>query len=180
VATSLAHRFELDVEFMPVQNVCLPWDNETDYAAVAFDGTTYLDRDMVNHNRLAQHEVDKGVARVLERMRSEAAVIDSSSLRKLRTRSVLLVDEGITTGAVVRAAVKTLKCHHVFKSSLAVTTAHDRALSGLTSVVKYIFCANIRSGYSYTVDDAYKQSADGYVADAVGLKNRIQLDSLSA
>jgi putative phosphoribosyl transferase len=180
LATSLARRFELDVDYAPVQNVCLPWDSETDYAAVAFDGTVYLDSDMVNHNRLGQREIDKGVARVLETMRSEAIPVNSASLRNLRTRNVLLIDDGVTTGAVVRAAIKMLKCYCVTIPSLAVTTAHDRALSKLSPLVKYIFCVNIRSGYSYVVDDAYKQSVGSRAGDDAGLSNGIRLDSLSA
>jgi len=181
VATLLARRFELELKYMPVQNVCLPWDNEVDYAAVAFDGTTYLDQDMIEHNRLGRHEIDKGIARARDRVRCGVAATAADSLRNLRSGNVLLVDESIATGVVVRAAVMALESYHVMKPSLAVVTAHDRALGKLDPVVKYIFCANIRSGYSYSVDDAYKQSVVNRVTGVSGQPaNGIRLDSLSA
>lgn len=157
VATELASHFDLDVDFIPVQSIMLPWDSDTDYAAVAFDGSVYLDEGMIERNHLGQKEIDKGVKRALLSMRREAVLINSSWLQRLRNRNLLLVDEGIATNVCVRAAVQALRVYSDERPSLAVATGYERALLELSPWVRRIFCANIRSGFTYTVADAYRQ-----------------------
>ncbi len=157
LATGLAAQLDLDAIFAPVHKVSLPWDGDIDYAAVAFDGTVYLDDEMVERNRLGQLEIDKGIERALATMRRESMTINSASLLPVRNRYVLLLDDGVTTSASVRAAVKALRIFRVKQTSLATTTAYDKALHQLSSVIEFIFCANICSGYSYIADDVYKQ-----------------------
>ena len=157
LATGLAAELDLDAVFTPVQKVALPWDAEIDYAAVAFDGTVYLDDEMVERNRLGHREIEKGIERALATMRRESMIINSVSLLPVRNRYVLLLDDGVTTSASVRAAVKALRIFHIQQASLATTTAFDKTLHQLSSVIEFIFCANICSGYSYVADDAYRQ-----------------------
>lgn len=158
LATILAQRYKLDVDFTPVQNVALPWDDNVDYAAVAFDGTVYLDRELLERNRLGQREVDKGVERAFKMMQRELDLVNFVSLHTLRNRNILLVDESITAVAVVAAATKALKAYCTEKPSLAVTTAYNRALVRVTPSLGYVFCTNVRSGFSFSADDAYKPS----------------------
>jgi predicted phosphoribosyltransferase len=157
LASRLARQFGLDAGFVPVQRVSFPWDNDVDYAAVAFDGTVHLDRARIEHNRLGQKEINKGLARALDAMQQEVGPIKLSTISRMKGRSVLLVDEGVATDVAIQAVLKALIAYRIKQPSLLVATAHDRALIKLSSSVKYIFCGNMRSGYSYMVDDAYTQ-----------------------
>ncbi len=170
MAAELVDVLDLDVEFTPVQNVALPWDGEIDYAAVAFDGTVYLDDEMVERNRLGQREIEKGIERALATMRRNAMLITSRSLQRLRNRDVLLIDEGITTATLAKAAIKALASYQVKQLSLAAATAYDKALIRLSSSIEYVFCPNICSGYSYVAGDAYRQSVPGQGTKALHQK----------
>lgn len=157
LASSLAETLNLEVEFTPVQRVVLPWDAEIDFAAVAFDGTVYLDREMVDRNQLGRREVDKGIARAHESISRGSATINRLSMCRLKNRRVLLVDEGVATCAAVCAAIKSLQAYRCKQPTLAITTAYDKALMQLIPLFEYIFCTNVRSGFGYAADDVYKQ-----------------------
>ncbi|MBN1379566.1 MAG: hypothetical protein JXA04_10065 [Gammaproteobacteria bacterium] len=180
LAIDLAERFGLDVDFTPVQNIVLPWDKDIDYAAVAFDGTVYLDQEMVEHNHLGQSEINKGIERAFKKMPRDLLLNNPLRARNIKNRNVLLVDEGVTTSAVARAAIKALKNYRSKTTSLAVTTAYDRALIKLSSSFEYIFCPNIRSGFAYDAADAYKQSVAEINLTNVALQQKIKMDQLMA
>jgi predicted phosphoribosyltransferase len=180
LAGSLAERFGLDIEFTPVQRVVLPWDKEIDYAAVAFDGTVYLDHEMVNHTRLGKGEIDKGIARAIDCLSRDSMLSSSLSVCRIKNRSVLLVDEGVTTCAAACAAIKSLKVYRSKRPSLALTTAYDRALLKLAPSFRHIFCTNIRSGFSYAPDDAYKQPVADATIRSTSLQNAGRAQQLIA
>jgi predicted phosphoribosyltransferase len=157
MATELADRFDLDVEYIPVQSIMLPWDGDRDYAAVAFDGSVYLDESMISRNHLGQKEIDKGIERALTSMRRESVLINSVWLQRIRNRNLMLIDEGIVTNVTVRTALQALETYSDNRPSLAVATGYDRALLELSPWLQQVFCANVRSGYTYSIADVYRQ-----------------------
>ena len=74
--------------------------------------------------------------------------------------TTILVDDGIAAGSTMRAAILALQKAMAKAIILAVPTAHADALNRLVEMVDAIYCANLRSGYSFAVADAYEHWTD--------------------
>lgn len=81
-----------------------PWSHELAIGAVAPDGIPLLDDRMLSRLRLDTADVDAEVARAveeLERRRAAYQVVDPP----VADRIVVVVDDGVATGATLRAAL---------------------------------------------------------------------------
>src|SRR3989337_982054 len=60
VAAAIARALELPLDVAVVSKITLPWNTESGYGAVAFDGTGCLNQDLVESLRLGEAGADDG------------------------------------------------------------------------------------------------------------------------
>lgn len=161
VAFEIASRCRLVMDIMPVSKALLPWTTESGFGAVAFDGTCWIDDQLVKHFGLdeaaitrACKDAEEKVQRRLRRYRG------TTPFPPVQSRTVILVDDGIAAGSTVRAGILALRKLQAGTIIIAVPTAHDTSLGEIARNVDRIYCANIRGGYRFAVADAYKTWSD--------------------
>jgi len=81
-------------------------------------------------------------------------------LPDLKSKIVILVDDGLASGFTMLAATKSVKANAPKKVIIAVPTASLGAIELLTSEVNEIVCPNIRSSPFFAVADAYENWCD--------------------
>ena len=161
VGVVIAEKLEICFDVAVVSKITLPWNTETGYGAVAFDGTCRLNRSLLSRLDLSETDIHNGiekttekVLRRLKRLRGEHPFPDLSD------RCVILVDDGLASGFTMKVAIQALRNLAAKHIRVAVPTAHAESLKLVKEDVESIFCPNIRSGWRYAVADAYEKWTD--------------------
>jgi len=161
VAAVLARTLTLPLDVAVVSKITLPWNTEAGYGAVAFDGTTRLNRDLLSRIRLSEGEIEEGkaatagkVERRVERFRGNRPYPD------LIRERVILVDDGLASGFTLLVSVEALKKSGAREIIVAVPTGSSSTVQRVAEEVDRLYCANIRGGWSFAVADAYERWTD--------------------
>jgi putative phosphoribosyl transferase len=161
VAAEVARALELPLDVAVVSKTLLSWNTEAGYGAVAFDGTVRLNRALVDALGLTAEEVAQGVADT--RAKVERRLLRLRAARpspRLAGRPVILVDDGLASGFTMMTAAEALRRAGASDIAVAVPTGHTQAVQRVASCVNRLYCANLRSGRSFAVADAYRRWHD--------------------
>ena len=100
----MAAALELPLDVMAVSKMTLPGNTEVGYGAVAFDGTTLLNRPLIRAEVLTdtdiRHDVDETKKKVLNL--DDATAQQPAVFQILTGRRVFLVDDGLASGFTMR------------------------------------------------------------------------------
>jgi len=161
VAATVATRLELDFAVIPVSKILFPWTTESGFGAVAFDGTEWINADLVIAGNLDAQTVAIATEAARGKVRRRVEQFyGTKPLPELKHKTVIVVDDGIAAGSTMRAAIVALKKAASRKIIVAVPTGHDKTLHQLVDRVDAIYCANLRTGYSFAVAEAYQHWSD--------------------
>ena len=173
VAAAIAEKLNLPIDVAAVSKITLPWTTEAGFGAVAFDGTVRLNEQMLPSLGLSDEQVQQGI-----KLTSEKVAGRVSKLRKdkqmpdLSGKTAILVDDGIASGITMQTAVEAVAKLNADRIIIAVPTAHRESLTELLSMAEAIYCANVRSGFSFAVADAYKNWYDVDESEAAQILQR--------
>lgn len=160
VAARVATTLGLELDVAVVSKILLPWTTEAGYGAVAFDGSTWIDRRAVVRLGLTDAEVLEGTAKARAKVARRVALLRGGRTLDVDGRTVILVDDGVAAGSTLRAAIAALRRQNVARLVVAVPTGHGRSLADLVDAVDALYCANVRHGVSFAVADAYQAWRD--------------------
>lgn len=110
MAAEVARELRLPLDILVVRKLSLPQEPELALGAVASGGAVALNLDLLE--RLGLSELDLGPVIARERMHVEAldqALRGAHPRLDIRRRTALVVDDGLATGATMRAAVAALQ-----------------------------------------------------------------------
>ena len=178
VAEPIARALHCPLDVAVVSKITLPWNSESGYGAVAFDGSVVLNDELIRFCMLSQEEVECGIANTRRKVEHR-----THSLRRgqapldVREKALVLVDDGVASGFTMRAALAAVSRAGARRISVAVPTAHAHALEGMREQADYIVCANVREGASYAVADAYQAWSDVPEASAEIILDRARTAS---
>lgn len=166
VAAALADTARLALDVAPVSKALFPWTTESGFGAVAFDGSTWIDEALVARHRLTDRQIAAAVDEARQKVSRRVARLRGTRPFALADRTVVLVDDGIAGGATMRTAIAALRRAGVTSLVVAVPTAHEAAAAALEPHVDLLAIANLRSGRSFAVADAYQAWRDVTEAEA--------------
>jgi predicted phosphoribosyltransferase len=110
VAFEVARQLHLPLDVFVVRKLGVPGQEELAMGAVASGGVIVLQNDVIAAYRIGQETIDAVVARErLEIERRETAYRDGRPPVEPQGRTVILVDDGLATGATMKAAVRALR-----------------------------------------------------------------------
>jgi len=135
-----AHRAPLDV-FL-VRKLGVPGHEELALGAVASGGARVLNRAVIDAFGLSRREVDAiaaGAAREIEA--GETELRGGRPALPPAGRAVALVDDGLATGATIRAAIAALRLRRPARVLVAVPVAEARACAALRAHADGFVCA---------------------------------------
>ena len=161
VAAEIARRLGLPLDVAVVSKILLPWTTEAGFGAVAFDGTIWINEDSVSRHRLKQSDVERSTAEARVKVqRRVKALRGGRPFPDLAGRTAILVDDGIAAGSTLRTAISALRARGARDIVVAVPTGHAESVKRIATLADALYCANIRSGYSFAVADAYEEWRD--------------------
>jgi len=169
VAAAVAEALGLPLDVAVVSKVTPSWNTEVGYGAVAFDGRVRVDagrRSALGVDEPgARKDVDRAVAKVrrrVERLRAGRGPLVAPG------DTAVLVDDGLASGITMALAAEAVRGAGAGCIIVAVPTGHESAVTRLAAAVDEVYCANVRSGRSFAVADAYENWSD--LDDAMALE----------
>jgi predicted phosphoribosyltransferase len=136
VAREVARSLGAPLDVFLVRKLGLPGQPELAMGAIASGGTRVLNEELVRELRLDDALIERvAVREEAELVRREQAYRGERPAPDLRGRTVVLVDDGLATGATMRAAVAAVRSREPQRVVVAVPTAPPHALHELRSEV---------------------------------------------
>jgi putative phosphoribosyl transferase len=143
VAVEIARALEAPLDIVLVRKIGVPYQSELAVAAVV-DGDRpqiVINEDVARHTSIPPGYIDAQVNLELQEIeRRRKAYLQGRDQVPLKGRTIILVDDGLATGASVRAALKALKRKEPRALILAVPVAPAETLDELTREVDEIVC----------------------------------------
>lgn len=156
VAYEVAKALRAPLDVFVVRKLGLPGHEELAMGALASGGVRVLNDDVMRQIPNAGQLIEDVVQREqVELERREAAYRDGRPLPELRAKTVILVDDGLATGASMRAAAAALKQHEISRLVVAVPVAAEEICAELRHEVDEIICA-ITPAYFHGVGQFYE------------------------
>jgi len=110
VAYEIAHLLHVPLDVLVVRKIGVPWNEELAVGAVASGGTRVLDLPLIKQLRIHPGDIEQIITdETRELARRERVYREGRPWPDLRGRRVILVDDGLATGASMRAAVNAVR-----------------------------------------------------------------------
>ena len=141
VAREVARILEAPLDVLVVRKLGSPFQPELAFGAIAAAGERYIDREMVERIGLAEEQVEEIVAREREELRRrEKEFRGERGELPVAGRTVIVVDDGVATGATLRAALRVLGESEAERVVAAVPVAPSESLDVLEEEADQVIC----------------------------------------
>jgi putative phosphoribosyl transferase len=142
VAYEVARALGAPLDVFIVRKLGLPWHAELAMGAIASGGITVLDRALVRRFGVSEAQLERVVeAERQELERRERRYRGDRPLADIAGRTVILVDDGLATGASMRAAVEAVKQEGPRRVVVAVPIAAPETCEAFRGEVDDTVCA---------------------------------------
>jgi predicted phosphoribosyltransferase len=176
VAFEIAQALHAPLDVIVVRKLGVPGQEELAMGAIATGGIRILNKDVVQFLFISDEVIDKISAQELQELeRRERLYRGERPAYDVRSRTVILVDDGMATGATMHAAVAALKQLQPARIIIAVPTAAPSTCEELAAEVDEFVCLIrpdpfIAVGYWYR---QFSQTSDEEVRSLLERANRV-------
>lgn len=142
VAFQLAKRLRAPMDIFMVRKVGAPGQEELAMGAVASNEVTILNQEIIDMLHLPKKEVDDRVnAERLRLLEQEKILRGETPKPAIRNKQVLLVDDGLATGASMKSAVTGVQSLHPANIAVAVPVGAPQSVRAMSSDADEVICA---------------------------------------
>jgi len=173
VAYEIAETLGLPLDVFIVRKLGVPGHSELAMGAIATGGAFVYNTDIVSQLGISEEEINHVLeAEKRELQRREVAYRGDREFPELKDKTVILVDDGIATGASIRAALKALRQLPLKKLVVAVPVADQSIVSNMAGLCDEFICPlqpdNLRAvGFWY---EDFSQTEDEEVYDLLNMR----------
>ncbi|MDX6236579.1 MAG: putative phosphoribosyl transferase [Kribbellaceae bacterium] len=171
VAAEVARALDGELDVLVVRKIGVPWQPELALGAVGEDGVQVVNEGIASACALSPGQ--------LEELASRARAEVEARLRQLRAgrpavplagRTAIVVDDGVATGATMRAAVDVVRAHGAARVVVAVPVAAADAVNALRDSVDelVVLLAPVDLGGVGLWYTDFTQTTDAEVASLLG------------
>lgn len=169
---AVADALGVPLDVVVAKKIGAPWNPELAIGAVASDGSEWrnealIERAGVEEASIANHQRREAEAarEKADRYRSDRSALD------LRGKRVLLVDDGVATGATTRACLTRLRNAGVARVELAVPVGPPNTIERLGSEADTVICLETPSQFD-AVGQFYRSFEQVSDEEAIGYLDR--------
>ena len=134
VAAEVARILQLPLDVLVVRKIGHPWHREFAVGAMAEPDIVMVDEATLKQVPVPRGQLNKVVAEELNRLREYRSHFHGSILPSLQDKSVLLIDDGLATGATAEAAVLSAKRQNARRVTVSAPVASTSAIDRLRRV----------------------------------------------
>jgi putative phosphoribosyl transferase len=141
VAAEVAHHLDAPLDVLVVRKLGVPGHEELAMGAVAGGGICVRNDDVMAGLRIDEDAVERAIhAEMVEVARRERAYRGFRPPPELNDRIVVLVDDGLATGATMRAAVAAVRSVHPRSVVVAVPVGAAETCDELRTLADEVIC----------------------------------------
>ena len=142
VAYEVARTLNAPLDICIVRKLGLPGQEELALGAIASGGVRELNLDIVRTLNIPDEVINFVAKRELQELqRREKLYRGDRPPPEVRDRRIILIDDGLATGASMRAAIAGLRLQHPARIVIAVPVAAQEVCEAFRSEVDEIVCA---------------------------------------
>jgi predicted phosphoribosyltransferase len=142
VAFEVARSLRAPLDVFLVRKLGLPGQEELAMGAIAAGGVRVLNEEVVQELRIPERVIDVVAAREAQELeRRRRAYRDDLPLPDVRGRTVILVDDGLATGASMRTAIAALRQQQPARIVVAVPVAAPSVCEEFRKLADEVVCA---------------------------------------
>jgi predicted phosphoribosyltransferase len=142
VGFEVAQELGAPLDVFLVRKLGVPGYEELAMGAVATGGVRVLNDEIVRGLGISEHEIDAAAARELQELaRRQRLYRGDRPLPDIAGRTVILVDDGLATGATMRAAIAVVRQQQPARIVVAVPTASPDTCEALRAEADDVVCA---------------------------------------
>lgn len=110
VAFELARALKLPFDVFPVRKLGVPGHEELAMGAIAMGGECIFNHDIIRNLEISDQAIDREVAREIRELeRRNKEYRGGRPFPAVKNKSIILVDDGLATGATMRAAIAAMR-----------------------------------------------------------------------
>lgn len=141
VAYEVAQALNVPLDICLVRKLGLPGHKELAMGAIAAGGVRVLNHELISNLEISDKLIEQVTALELrELQRRDRLYRGNRPLPVLQNRTVILVDDGLATGATMRAAIAVVKSQHPKQVIVAVPVAPPAVCKTLSAAVDQRVC----------------------------------------
>ncbi|MET7766247.1 phosphoribosyltransferase family protein [Streptomyces sp. NPDC005393] len=168
MAYEVATALDAELDVLLVRKLGVPGREEVAMGAIASGGVVVLNEDVIRGLNIPSEAVRQVAEREgRELRRRERAYRGDRPMPNIEGRTVILVDDGLATGASVRAAIQALRRMRPGTIVVAVPAAPESTCAELAKMIDEVVCATTPTPF-YAVGASYwdfTQTTDEEVRD---------------
>ncbi|MCD6530319.1 phosphoribosyltransferase [Candidatus Bathyarchaeota archaeon] len=139
----VARRLKAPLDVIVPRKLGAPGNPELAIGAVAEDGTVILDSSLIDYLGVDEEYIEEERKRQVEEIKRRLSVYRKRFSRlDVEGRDVIIVDDGIATGATVRAAIASVRGRRPSSLTLAVPVAPPSTIEKLKMEVDHVVCVS--------------------------------------
>lgn len=165
VAAEVARILGLPLDIIVVRKIGHPWNREFAVGAIGEGDVIVLDEDSIGDEKALRHELELIIAEETNRLREYRRKFRPARPIARTGRSVLVVDDGLATGATAGAAVKVLLAQQAKSVTVAAPVASPNAVARLRKAGADVIALHVDPDFAavgqYYLD--FKQTTDDEV-----------------
>jgi putative phosphoribosyl transferase len=141
VAYEIATILHVPLDVFIVRKLGVPGQRELAMGAIATGHAQIFNHDIIEELHISQDEIERVIAQEeIEMQRREVAYRGNHVFPSLKNKTVILVDDGIATGATIRVAIKALRQMNPAKLVVAVPVAAFDMCEKIQTLVDQFVC----------------------------------------
>ena len=172
MAAGVAHALDLPLDVLVVRKIGHPWHREFAVGALAENGVVVLDEGAIGSNPVVRAELEEVIHEEKERLLSYQARFHPKGAPELAGKAVLLVDDGLATGATTEAAGLSARKRNASSIVVAAPVASTSAVERLARVADEVrvLCVDPAFDAVGRYYDVFSQTTDEEVLEVLRVK----------
>ncbi len=156
IGFEIAKALNASLSIIIPRKIGAPHEPELAIGAVTEDGETILDQGLVDSLKVNESYIEEQRLAEMEEIRRRMKIYLGDRLRpKLKGRVVILVDDGVATGATMKAAIRSVRLQDPAEVVVAVPVAPPDTLEDLKKYSDEVIC--LLTPYSfYAIGQFYR------------------------
>jgi putative phosphoribosyl transferase len=141
VAFEVAKALGAPLDVFIVRKLGVPWNPELAMGAIASGGVRVMNQDVVRGTGVTHEEIERVVEQETRELEERERIFRGARPTvDVKDKTVILVDDGLATGATMRAAVRAVRARGAAHIVVAVPTAPQETCSEFESLVDDVIC----------------------------------------
>lgn len=144
VAYEAAKAINAPMDVLILRKIGVPWQPELAMGAVSETGEVVLNENIISAYGIQKEELGKEIERQKKEIaRRKDLLRGGKGLPSLKDKTIILIDDGIATGATIKAAIESTRAERAGRLIVAVPVAAPETALELEAVVDEFICLEV-------------------------------------